>query len=321
MILSELSSADLVELLRNPGLYVASGPFVVHLESRLSQVAAGMQELYQDFSLENVGFADFHVKLDKPCNLHRWFRPQVVCYLNDESSFAPLPIEQAFAMFESCLNWAIYSGIYSYMIIHGAAVERNGFAAILTAPPGSGKSTLCAALVNRGWRLLTDELTLVCPKTETILPLARPISLKNESIDVLRRFAPESTLGPEIHNTIKGTIAHMRPSTESVLRMHEAAAPGWMIFPKYEPGSKTTSRPLPKAQTFMRIPAGLVNYPVLGELGFRLLTNLIDRMDCYEFTYSELEEAIAWFDQLTPPQWYVDDDLRSFPSVPAVPPR
>jgi predicted ATPase len=30
---------------------------------------------------------------------------------------------------------------------------------ILPAPPGSGKSTLCAALVTRGWRLLSDELT------------------------------------------------------------------------------------------------------------------------------------------------------------------
>jgi predicted ATPase len=32
-------------------------------------------------------------------------------------------------------------------------VERDGHALILPAMPGSGKSTLTAALVQRGWRL------------------------------------------------------------------------------------------------------------------------------------------------------------------------
>ena len=51
----------------------------------------------------------------------------------------------------------------------------------------------------------------------------------------------------------------------------------------------------------MRLSEGLVNYPVLGELGFRLLTNLIDRTECYEFVYSDLEQAMDWFEQLKPP--------------------
>jgi hypothetical protein len=281
----------------------------------LPQIVESVRLLYEDFSVEIAGFADFHIKLAKPRNLHYCYRPQVACFLNGENPFAPLPLNQAFAMFESCLNWAIYTGMYNYLIIHAAAVERNGYAAILPAPPGSGKSTLCAALVSRGWRLLTDELTLLCPQTESVLPLARPISLKNESIKAMQRFAPTATFGPEIHNTIKGTIAYMRAPSESVRRMDDSAIPGWMIFPNYEPGGETSVRSLSKAQTFRQLAGGLVNHAALGVLGFRLFTNLIDRTDCYEFAYSDLEEATVWFDQLKLPDRRESEIISIYPST------
>jgi len=298
---SQIEAGDLRRSLSKSGLRIRTGPFVCHVQSPFQNIADGVQLFYKDFTCESEGFADFHLKLVRPANLHRVWRPQVTCSLNDESPFSPLPSDQAFAVFESLLNWSIYTTTYNYLIIHGATVERNGFAAILPAPPGSGKSTLCAALVSRGWRLLTDELTLVSPASGLISALARPISLKNNSIDVLQDYAPEEVFGPKIYNTIKGTIAHMGPPSESVARMHEAAVPGWLIFPKYQAGASTSVASLPKGQAFMRLSSGLVNYPVLGAQGFEALTQLIDRTDCFNFTYSNLDEAIAWFGALQPP--------------------
>ena len=301
MKLSQIAASDLRRSLSRAGIRIRTGPFVFHITSPLANVAEGVQLLYGEFPYLAEGFADFHLRLTRPRNFHRVWRPQVMCYLNEESPFSPLPSEQAFAGFESLLNWSIYRTTFNYLIIHGATVERDGFAAILPAPPGSGKSTLCAALVSRGWRLLTDELTLVSPSTGMISPLARPISLKNNSIDVLQEFAPREVFGNKIHNTIKGTVAHMRPPGESVARMDEPAVPGWLIFPKYQEDSSTTVAPLPKGQAFQRLSSGLVNYPILGAAGFATLTQLIDRTDCYHFTYSDLHEAITWFDQIQRP--------------------
>jgi HprK-related kinase A len=298
----EIAAAELRRSLREPGLRIRTGPFVCHIESTFDSIAEGVGRLYRDFHCEPGEFADFHVRLVPPRNFHRVWRPQVACYLNGESPFSPLPSDQAFAAFESLLNWSIYSTTYNHLIIHGATVERDGYAAILPAPPGSGKSTLCAALVSRGWRLLTDELTLISPASGSIAALARPISLKNNSIDVLQAFAPSAVFGPKIHNTIKGTIAHMRPPTTSVERMHEAAVPGWLVFPKYQSGAATSAEPLPKGQAFMRLSSGLVNYPILGADGFNALTRLLDRTNCFNFNYSELDEAMAWFAALEPPR-------------------
>jgi HprK-related kinase A len=298
---SQIAAREIRRSLGQSGIQIRTGPFVFHIRAPFANIAEGVRLLYRDFPCEPDSFADFHVRLSKPRNFHRLWRPQVSCYLNDESPFAPLPSDHAFAGFESLLNWTIYATTYNFLIIHGATVERNGFAAILPAPAGSGKSTLCAALVSRGWRLLTDELTLVSPSTGLILPMARPISLKNASIDVLQRFAPREFFSPKIYNTIKGTIAYMRAPTDSVERMHEAAVPGWLIFPKYHAGASTSVTPLPKGQAFMRLSSGLVNYPVLGAQGFEALTRLIDQTDCFNFTYSDLDEAMAWFSDFQPP--------------------
>ena len=71
-----------------------------------------------------------------------------------------------------------------YLIIHAAVVERNGFALLLPAPPGSGKSTLCAGLIHHGWRLLSDELALIDPETATLQAIPRPVSLKLSLIHI-----------------------------------------------------------------------------------------------------------------------------------------
>jgi hypothetical protein len=39
----------------------------------------------------------------------------------------------------------------------------------------------------------------------------------------------------------------------------------------------------------------------LGRVGFEALTTLVDRSDCYEFSYGDLEEAVAAFKSLVPP--------------------
>jgi hypothetical protein len=296
--ISHISSPDLRHQLRRTGIYIRTGPFIVHLKTPLPTIANALRLLYKDFRCESPGFADFHVSLSWPRNFRRWWRPQVVCYLDDESPFTPLPADQSFVAFESLLNWSIYSRVYHFLILHAAAVERAGLAVILPAPPGSGKSTLCAALVSRGWHLLTDELTLIDLDSGLAVPMPRPISLKNQSIDVMQAFAPKEGFGEKIYDTVKGTIAHMRPPTESVLRMHNVVAPRWIIFPKYRDGALMRADHLSKGQAFMRLSGGLVNYPVLGARGFETLTRLIDQTDCYDFTYSELDDAIGWFNRL-----------------------
>ena len=297
MIVGDVPLGDLARRLAGTGLSLRTGPVVSRIESRFARVARGVALHYADYPIEDLdGFADFQVRVAPPHSLRRWVKPQAVFQFDDARPFLPLPASQAFAMLEWGLNWCVSSHCHQYLIVHAAAVERHGAALVLPGPPGSGKSTLCAGLVSRGWRLLSDELTLLEFPTSNVVPLPRPVSLKNASIDAMRLFSPEATLGPPVHDTVKGSVAHMKPPAESVRRAGETAQPRWIALPRYERGATARLAVLSKARTFMHLADNAFNYDVHGRRGFELLAQVVAGSDCFEFRYGVLEDAVAVFD-------------------------
>jgi len=280
------------------GLNLQTGQFSISIKSPLERVANGVSLIYADYQVSDSEFSDFHVSITRGKGLRGWIRPQVLFNCDGYSPFKPLPIDQAFPLLEWGLNWCVSSHANSYLIIHAAVVERNGFAAVLPAPPGSGKSTLCAALVHHGWRLLSDELTLIRLDSSLVEPLPRPVSLKNRSIEVIKNFVPSAVFSPSVHDTVKGTVAHMKPSTTSVVRSSELAKIGWIIFPKYQAESPTLIKPISKGSAFMRVADNAFNYGLLGAQAFRVLSSVMDDAEAIDLTYSSLPEAMEMFADL-----------------------
>ncbi|WP_131111404.1 HprK-related kinase A [Sulfuricystis thermophila] len=299
MRLADSTLSRITASLRAEGLWLQLSPFVVSIRSDAPGLADVLLQMYADFSVAEPGsFADFHIELRRARGLRRWIRPQVDFHFDGMPTFHPLPLDQAYPMLEWGLNWCIASHAHQFLIIHAAVIERGGRAVIMPAPPGSGKSTLCAALVNRGWRLLSDELALLAVDTGQLVPLARPINLKNRSIEIIRRFVPECVMTSPVHDTRKGMVALMRPPADSVRRIDEVAVPAWVVFPKYLPDTPATFLPFSKGQTCLRVAQESFNYDIHGRRGFEIITRMIDGCDCYEFSYGDLEDAMQAFDSL-----------------------
>ena len=299
MIVSELESPELARRLAGDGLRLRTGPVVNTIQSRMASVVEGIARQYADYPIEDAdSFADFHVRVAPPTGLRRWLKPQVQFHFDGALPFKPLPGDEAFAMLEWGLNWCVSNHCHQYLIVHAAVVERNDAALLLPGSSGSGKSTLCAGLISRGWRLLSDELTMLEFPSGNVVPLPRPVSLKNASIDVIRQFAPDATLGPPVHDTIKGSVAHMKAPQESVHRASETVRPRWIALPRYESGAPPQLTAVSKARAFMHLADNAFNYDVHGRRGFDLLADVISGSDCFEFRYGALDDAVAVFEDL-----------------------
>jgi HprK-related kinase A len=295
--LSSLGLKELGQRLSSEGVFVRIEPFVFHIRSRIPSVADGLFSLYGEHELLECGgaFADFHISVRES---HRLFKRLCVFEADGFKPFTPLAYGEAFAFLEWGMNWCVTSHCHNWLTIHSAVLEKNGRAVLLPAPPGSGKSTLCAALMLHGWRLLSDEMALLDPVTGLVTPAPRPVSLKNASINVIRQRARGLNFGPTAHDTLKGTVAHMQVSADSLAKAHLPALPAWVVFPKYTQGSPLVVSEHPKAQALVELASNSFNHHVHGRAGFEALAALVERCACHDLEYASLEDALAWFDAL-----------------------
>lgn len=293
MKLSEVPHPALRAALLGPGLVIEVGGLNVRVRSPLNAVERGLRHLYADYgSLDSSqSIVDFDVCLQSPSLARRWFRPQVHFLLDGFSPFKPLPRDQSFALFEWGLNWCIANHAHRYLVVHAAVVEREGRAFVLPGAPGSGKSTLCAALVCRGWRLLSDEMAMICLESGLVRPVPRPISLKNASIDVIRLFDERASFGDTVRDTVKGTVGHMKPPASSIERAGEYARVHRIVFPRYRADAPCEVRRLSSGETFMRVASNTFNYPVLGRAGFDVLADLVASCAGVSLEYANFRDA------------------------------
>jgi HprK-related kinase A len=283
--------------LRGSGLRLRIGPFIVRVCSSLTDIERSLSELYAHHTVEPGDGAHFVVRVDPPHNLRRFVRRQVQLTFEGREPFLPLPRTMAAPMLEAGLNWCVGNFAHQYLAIHAATLERNGSALVMPAPPGSGKSTLCAALVYRGWRLLSDEFALVDMATGTLQPIPRPVALKDTSIALLRAWAPEAYLGPEVDNNEGERVAYMRPPAGHV-RDTAAALPGWIVIPHFADGAALTIDPMSRSRALLHLANNSFNHNLHGRLGFERLADIVDRAPCVTLRYSRLDEGVDAVDRL-----------------------
>lgn len=81
------------------------------------------------------------------------------------------------------------------LLLHAGAVERDGRVIVIAGDSGQGKSTLTAALLQRGYSYVTDELVAIDPSNLDVLRFPKPLSLDRTSLDLLDIDEPAAS-GP-----------------------------------------------------------------------------------------------------------------------------
>ena len=292
MKVGELGNDALRHRLRTDGIRLVTGAFTFHLHIELPHLVDEFVRMYADYPVAEPGIVDARLRIAPSSPLSLGFAARAQAWIDGEKPFRPLPLARAYTAFESSLNYCIATLDLSMLLLHAAVLERDGRALLMPAPSGGGKSTLCAALALRGWRLLSDETALISCDDGLLRPNPRPISLKNASIDVIARYAPGAVIGPTYRGTPKGDIAYLRAPTDAVARCMDTARPALVVAPRFEAEAPITLNPLEKGEGFRLLTDNAVNYSGLLRAGFETLAGAVEQCEFYELTYSDLDSAV-----------------------------
>ena len=274
------------------GLTLRVGPVTFRVGSAWAEPVRQLAALYAPYPSAD-GVADFTVRLEPEKPWRRLLRPSVAIrgdYVLPDA--APLPLAQGLLAAEMGMNLQMALGQKRYLLLHAGTVERDGHALILAGASGAGKSTLAALLGESGWRFMGDGFALLDPETGLLHPFPRAISLKNHSLALFDRAAPER-LGPVLAGTPKGTIRHLRPPADAIARMAEPARPALIVFPRFGRDFPPETRPVGAAEAFVRLTQASTNYVALGGRGFEALTGLVSATPAFGIDYRSGEEAAA----------------------------
>jgi HprK-related kinase A len=274
------------------------GPVSFRVGSDWAAPIRALEALYRGYP-QPESMADFTVRLEAEKPWRRLLRPSIAIrgdYVLPDA--VPMALAHGLLAAEMGMNLQMALGQRRHLLLHAAAVERNGQALLMTGESGSGKSTLAALLGERGWRFMGDEFALLDLDNGRIHPFPRAVSLKNQAIEVVEKLADPIRFGPRLEGTPKGTIRHFRPRAEAIARMLEPAKPVLILFPRFGEGMIRATRPVGAAEAFVRLTQASTNYGAVGERGFAALTRLVTTCPGRAIDYGDAETALAQVEEL-----------------------
>ena len=294
-----LTAPSLVQRMTEVGLTVDFGAARVRIFTDCEPLASAILSVYQHFPDEqHSGFVDATVQVLRVRGLRRFINPQIEFLSDANRPFEPFPADTTLPLLEWGMNYALSDRIFHYLVLHAGVVAKNNRAVLFPAIPGSGKSTLTAALHLSGYRLLSDEFGVIEPESGHLIPMVRPVALKNNSVPIIRDRFPSAVLGPIFPKTKKGEVSHLAPSLDSVRARHTVAVPAMVVFPRYAKGVRCRLEDVDAASAFNRLAVNSFNYEFLGPKGFRRVTDLVRKCPCKQLIFDSLDDAIATIDDL-----------------------
>lgn len=185
-------------------------------------------------------------------------------------------------------------------MIHAGVVSNGHKCLLLPASPGSGKTTLTAALTAADFQYFSDELALLEEPDLEVRPVPISLSVKSGALEVLAPLFPQ--LHRSAHHAREDfeTVTYVNPPAASLrYDLNRTHPVGWIVFPQYSVRAITELRPIGKAEALVRPMGEILN--VAKPLDKRIVRSLVQwirRVECYELPNSSLSQAVQLIGRL-----------------------
>ena len=227
-------------------------------------------------------------------------RPFHFVYLDNSLLGRTTNYWQLFRFVEGQLDIFLAKETEGSYLLHAGAVARNGAGIILPGASGSGKSSLTMALLDRGYRYLSDELAVVDPITGELRAFPKPLGIKDISLfpNLVKRN--DLWVGPEtVEPGEDESVWYVHPEDLTPESIGCPIPIRYIIFPKYVPGAAPQLQRLAPSLAMRQLLENSVNFPQFGGDGVRLMARLVEDAQCFSLTTNGLEATTTLINKLT----------------------
>jgi len=183
------------------------------------------------------------------------------------------------------------------VIFHAAAVAKEGVGMLIPAIGGSGKTTLSAYLMARGYQFLNDDAVPLLTDEPVLFPAPICLSIKHGSWPVLANDFPEMAALREFGNDER-RFKYLSPRDHQICT--EPVPCRLILLPDYSPNHRETLlEPVPAVAVFQDIIEGgcIMDRPV-DPVKLGGVVSWLDGIACYRISYSQLADAHRVIDGL-----------------------
>ena len=180
-----------------------------------------------------------------------------------------------------------------FLNIHAGVVSDGRACTLLPAAPGSGKSSLTAALCRAGFSYFSDEVALLSESTFRVVPVPLSMCFKREGWDLMAPYYPELA-GLKTHHRGDGKVVRYLPPPADMRPPSDAPQPvRRLIFPRYAADAETALEPIGKVAALQRMMDECLAIPArLNVERVRAMVDWAAEIDCYALQMSSLDRAV-----------------------------
>lgn len=183
--------------------------------------------------------------------------------------------------------------------VHAAAVAGPHGAVLLPARSGEGKSTLTAALMDAGFRLLGDDTVALSDAVEA-RPAPFAICVKEGAWTLLSARFPQLARAPTYRRMDGKAVRYLFPACRDQVGKPEGRYPiRWVVFLHRGCDEAVRLVPLSKADALARLTAEFS--PLAGGLSepqIERLVQWIKAVDCFELRFTDVDEGVEQITRL-----------------------
>jgi hypothetical protein len=193
------------------------------------------------------------------------------------------------------INALLFKEVDEFLIIHAGAVKKDGRLLFFPGFSGSGKSTITALFVLKGWEYLGDDLIFINLKDKKIYPYPIPLRLKDPPQELKALVESASDLKAEKFIWEGQDFLYLLPEMglKTPFDSEELDA---LLFPFFSPGKSFSLRQLNATDIFKRLLIHSINFSSCPREAFDLVFALSKKTVGHEATFGHFEhlENTVW---------------------------